>query len=103
MLAEPIQTVMRRYGVPEPYEKLKAFTRGRRVTQQSMQARPDFCGPDNCIRAAAAAWSYRDPPERLLIHLSIAKQGSAPKVLPGSEFSVGLTGRHAGRHAMRCR
>ena len=38
MLAEPIQTVMRRYGVPEPYEKLKAFTRGQRVTQQSMQA-----------------------------------------------------------------
>lgn len=28
---------MRRYGVPEPYEKLKDFTRGRRVTQQSMQ------------------------------------------------------------------
>ena len=27
----------RRYGVPEPYEKLKAFTRGQRVTQQSMQ------------------------------------------------------------------
>lgn len=26
-----------RYGVPEPYEKLKAFTRGQRVTQQSMQ------------------------------------------------------------------
>jgi adenylosuccinate lyase len=37
VLAEPIQTVMRRYGVPEPYEKLKAFTRGQRVTQQSMQ------------------------------------------------------------------
>ena len=29
VLAEPIQTVMRRYGVPEPYEKLKALTRGR--------------------------------------------------------------------------
>jgi hypothetical protein len=28
---------MRRYGVPEPYEKLKAFTRGQRVTQESMQ------------------------------------------------------------------
>jgi len=28
---------MRRYGVPEPYEKLKAFTRGQRVTQHSMQ------------------------------------------------------------------
>jgi Adenylosuccinate lyase C-terminal len=39
VLAEPIQTVMRRYGVPEPYEKLKDFTRGRRVTQQSMQVR----------------------------------------------------------------
>ena len=37
VLAEPIQTVMRRYGVPEPYEKLKAFTRGQRVTQESMQ------------------------------------------------------------------
>ncbi|GLC46310.1 hypothetical protein PLESTB_000997700 [Pleodorina starrii] len=36
VLAEPIQTVMRRYGVPEPYEKLKAFTRGQRVTQESM-------------------------------------------------------------------
>lgn len=38
VLAEPIQTVMRRYGVPEPYEKLKAFTRGQRVTQESMQS-----------------------------------------------------------------
>ncbi|KAK9833423.1 hypothetical protein WJX81_003868 [Elliptochloris bilobata] len=37
VLAEPIQTVMRRYGVPEPYEKLKAFTRGVAVTQASMQ------------------------------------------------------------------
>eukprot|EP00775_Hariotina_reticulata_P004066 gene4066-4313_t len=37
VLAEPIQTVMRRYGVPEPYEKLKAFTRGQKVTQESMQ------------------------------------------------------------------
>lgn len=41
VLAEPIQTVMRRYGVPEPYEKLKAFTRGQRVTQASMQVRVD--------------------------------------------------------------
>ncbi|KAL4425851.1 hypothetical protein ABPG75_009867 [Micractinium tetrahymenae] len=37
VLAEPIQTVMRRYAVPEPYEKLKAFTRGQAVTQASMQ------------------------------------------------------------------
>ncbi|CAI9108340.1 OLC1v1007910C2 [Oldenlandia corymbosa var. corymbosa] len=37
VLAEPIQTVMRRYGVPEPYEKLKELTRGRSVTQESMR------------------------------------------------------------------
>jgi len=37
VLAEPIQTVMRRYDVPEPYEKLKELTRGKRVDQQGMQ------------------------------------------------------------------
>jgi adenylosuccinate lyase len=31
LLAEPIQTIMRRYAVPEAYEQLKALTRGRRV------------------------------------------------------------------------
>jgi len=35
VLAEAIQTVMRRYGVAEPYEKLKALTRGRSDLQQS--------------------------------------------------------------------
>ncbi|AQL07097.1 L-Aspartase-like family protein [Zea mays] len=37
VLAEPIQTVMRRYGIPEPYEKLKELTRGQAVTKDSMQ------------------------------------------------------------------
>ena len=37
VLAEPIQTVMRRYGVENPYEKLKELTRGQRITQQSLQ------------------------------------------------------------------
>jgi adenylosuccinate lyase len=37
VLAEPIQTVMRRYGVPEPYEKLKELTRGRGVTKESIR------------------------------------------------------------------
>ena len=31
LLAEPIQTVMRRYGIENPYEKLKELTRGRRI------------------------------------------------------------------------
>ncbi|MGI9248717.1 MAG: lyase family protein, partial [Woeseiaceae bacterium] len=34
ILAEAVQTVMRRYGIPEPYEKLKALTRGRAVTRE---------------------------------------------------------------------
>lgn len=38
LLAEPIQTVMRRYGVANPYEKLKALTRGQRVSREDMQA-----------------------------------------------------------------
>jgi adenylosuccinate lyase len=37
VLAEPIQTVMRRYGVPEPYEKLKALTRGQSINQESLR------------------------------------------------------------------
>ncbi len=37
VLAEPIQTVMRRYGVEKPYEKLKALTRGNRITEAQLQ------------------------------------------------------------------
>lgn len=37
VLAEPIQTVMRRYGIEKPYEKLKELTRGKRVDAKSMQ------------------------------------------------------------------
>ena len=37
VLAEPVQTVMRRYGVEKPYEKLKALTRGRGIDAQSLQ------------------------------------------------------------------
>ncbi|MFV9614739.1 MAG: adenylosuccinate lyase [Gammaproteobacteria bacterium] len=37
VLAEPIQTVMRRYGIENPYEKLKELTRGKTITQQTFQ------------------------------------------------------------------
>ena len=37
VLAEPIQTVMRRYGIEKPYEKLKELTRGKRVDAEGMQ------------------------------------------------------------------
>ncbi|MEZ5529108.1 MAG: adenylosuccinate lyase [Porticoccaceae bacterium] len=38
VLAEPVQTVMRRYNIPEPYEKLKALTRGQAITREIIQA-----------------------------------------------------------------
>ncbi len=38
VLAEPIQTVMRRYGVANPYEQLKELTRGRRVDAAGLHA-----------------------------------------------------------------
>jgi adenylosuccinate lyase len=37
VLAEPIQTVMRRYGVDQPYEKLKALTRGKAIDAASLK------------------------------------------------------------------
>ena len=37
VLAEPIQTVMRRYGLPQPYEQLKALTRGQGMTEATMR------------------------------------------------------------------
>ena len=36
VLAEPVQTVMRRYGLPQPYEQLKALTRGKGINQQGL-------------------------------------------------------------------
>jgi adenylosuccinate lyase len=37
VLAEPVQTVMRRYALPQPYEQLKKFTRGEPMTRELMQ------------------------------------------------------------------
>ena len=36
VLAEAVQTVMRRYGIPEPYEQLKRLTRGQRIDRQAL-------------------------------------------------------------------
>jgi len=38
VLAEPVQTVMRRYGVENPYEQLKALTRGHGITRDALHA-----------------------------------------------------------------
>lgn len=55
VLAEPVQTVMRRYGIDNPYEKLKALTRGSAITEQNLQ---DFINtldlPEEAIAALKA-------------------------------------------------
>ena len=38
VLAEPVQTVMRRYGIENPYEQLKELTRGKGITREALQA-----------------------------------------------------------------
>jgi len=38
VLAEPVQTVMRRYGVANPYEQLKELTRGKAITREALHA-----------------------------------------------------------------
>lgn len=38
VLAEPVQTVMRRYGIKNPYEQLKALTRGKGIDKQALHA-----------------------------------------------------------------
>ena len=38
VIAEAVQTVMRRHGLPDPYEQLKEFTRGKRVDGEAMRA-----------------------------------------------------------------
>jgi adenylosuccinate lyase len=43
VLAEPVQTVMRRYGVVDAYERLKAATRGKAVTKESVQTMVNEC------------------------------------------------------------
>jgi len=38
VLAEPVQTVMRRHGIANPYEQLKALTRGKGITREALQS-----------------------------------------------------------------
>ncbi len=51
VLAEPVQTVMRRFGIENPYEQLKAMTRGKGITREALQ---DF------IRTLAIPAAARD-------------------------------------------
>ena len=60
VLAEPVQTVMRRYGIEKPYEKLKELTRGKRVDADSMRVfinnleLPDSVKAELCLLTPAS-------------------------------------------------
>ena len=61
VLAEPVQTVMRRFGLPQPYEQLKQFTRGEPMTRELMQvfiARLDIPPADKQRLLALTPRSY---------------------------------------------
>jgi adenylosuccinate lyase len=51
VLAEPIQTVMRRYAIEEPYEKLKALTRGQAMNKDTIQAFIDTLELPEAVKA----------------------------------------------------
>lgn len=55
VLGEAVQTVMRRYGIDEPYEKLKALTRGKRVNAERMRAFIDSLDLPEEVRARLRA------------------------------------------------
>ncbi len=61
VLAEAVQTVMRRYGLPEPYEQLKALTRGKGITRESLQqfiAQLAIPESERARLLALAPWTY---------------------------------------------
>ena len=60
VLAEPIQTVMRRYGIEQPYEKLKALTRGQKIDAAA-------------VREFVEALEIPDSAKRELIELTPAR------------------------------
>ena len=62
VLAEAVQTVMRRYGIPEPYEKLKALTRGKPVTRDILMTFIDTLEVPEDVRQELRALT----PERYL-------------------------------------
>ena len=73
VLAEPIQTVMRRHGLPEPYEQLKAFTRGAAMTRELMQgfiAGLNIPDADKQRLLAMTPASYTGLAEKLAISIS---------------------------------
>ncbi|MCD8494390.1 MAG: adenylosuccinate lyase [Burkholderiaceae bacterium] len=71
VLAEPVQTVMRRYGLPEPYEQLKALTRGKGITRDALR---EFIAGLDLPQADKARLLEMTPRSYLGQSISLAKQ-----------------------------
>lgn len=71
VLAEAIQTVMRRHGVPGAYERLKEFTRGRRVGAEELRA---FVGALGLPEAVAARLSQLTPQDYTGLAARLARE-----------------------------
>ncbi len=73
VLAEPVQTVMRRYAVPNAYEQLKDLTRGKRITRDGLMdfiARLEIPGPERARLRAMTPASYIGLAEMLARRIS---------------------------------
>ncbi len=84
VLAEPIQTVMRRYGVANPYEQLKALTRGRtgmtRASAARLHRRPCAAdGRESAPEIAHAIHVHRQGGSAREAHLGLAAVDRRPR------------------------
>lgn len=73
VLAEPVQTVMRRYAVPNAYEQLKDLTRGKQITRDGLMnfiAGLDIPGPERARLRAMTPASYIGLAEQLAKRIS---------------------------------
>lgn len=71
LLAEPVQTVMRRHGLPEPYEQLKALTRGKGITREALH---EFVSKLDLPQADKSRLLEMTPRTYLGQSISLAKQ-----------------------------
>jgi adenylosuccinate lyase len=71
VLAEPVQTVMRRYGLPQPYEQLKALTRGKGITKEALR---QFIGTLDLPAADKTRLLEMTPRTYLGLSVALAKQ-----------------------------
>ena len=72
VLAEPVQTVMRRHGLPNPYEQLKALTRGQGIDEKAMRA---FIDGLELPKAAKARLAALTPAQYIGLAESLARDG----------------------------